>query len=229
MPVAISLVRPGWAVPGGAVSVETALTLPADGPPAVHVGTHQAHVLTASRDRIRILIPAPAEGGVMAIRIDGAGDASADVLVARPVTLGVHQVDSPAFDGLGRLYVTHSGGRGTKVPVPIFRVGRTGEREPVPVAIANPTGLALGPDGAMYVSSRFEGSVYRLTTDDQVELYAGELGVPTGLAFSSTGHLFVGDRSGSIFRVGTDRQVETFAIQRRRRDRHRVPAVQLCP
>jgi sugar lactone lactonase YvrE len=81
----------------------------------------------------------------------------------------------------------------------------------VPVEIANPTSLALGPDGAMYVSSRFEGTVYRLTTDDQVETYATELGVPTGLAFSRDGWLYVGDRSGSIFRISPDRQVETFA------------------
>jgi sugar lactone lactonase YvrE len=120
-------------------------------------------------------------------------------------------VDSPAFDGLGRLYVTQSGGRGTKVPVPIYRVSRQGVREPVAVEIANPTSLALGPDGAMYVSSRFEGQVYRLTTDDQVERYVGELGVPTGLAFAPDGTLFVGDRLGSVFRIMADRSVDTFA------------------
>ena len=35
----------------------------------------------------------------------------------------------------------------------------------------------------MYVSSRFDGHVHRLTSDDRVELYVTEVGVPTGLAF----------------------------------------------
>jgi sugar lactone lactonase YvrE len=81
----------------------------------------------------------------------------------------------------------------------------------VAVEIPNPTSLALGPDGAMYVSSRFEGTVYRLMTDDRVEVYATDLGVPTGLAFSADGWLYVGDRSGSVFRVSPDRRVEPFA------------------
>ena len=123
----------------------------------------------------------------------------------------MHQVDSPAFDRDGRLYVTHSGSRDTKVPVPLYRIGLDGVREPLAVEVANPTSVALGPDGLMYVSSRFDGHVHRLTADDRVELYATELGVPTGLAFAPDGTLFVGDRSGSILRVSPDRQVETFA------------------
>jgi sugar lactone lactonase YvrE len=209
----LSAVRPGWAVPGGRVLVEgDDLPLPSDGPPPVHVGLHPTHVTAASRRSIRLVIPPAAEGGTMTIQVgrEGAGSL-ASVDVARLLTTGLHQVDSPAFDGLGRLYVTHSGGRGTKVPVPIYRVNRQGVREPIAVEIANPTSLALGPDGAMYVSSRFEGHVYRLETDDRAERYAGELGVPTGLAFAPDGALFVGDRLGSIFRIGPDRSVETFA------------------
>jgi sugar lactone lactonase YvrE len=109
------------------------------------------------------------------------------------------------------LCVTHSGGRDTKVPVPLYRVARDGTREPLAVEIANPTSLALGPDGALYVSSRFDGQVYRLTSDDAAELYASELGAATGLAFAPDGTLFVGDRGGSILRVLPDRRVEIYA------------------
>jgi sugar lactone lactonase YvrE len=63
----------------------------------------------------------------------------------------------------------------------------------------------------MYVSSRFEGHVYRLTSEDTVELFASDLGVATGLAFDRDGALYVGDRSGTIFRVSPDRRVESFA------------------
>jgi sugar lactone lactonase YvrE len=209
----LSSVHPAWAIPGGRVLVDGHdLPLLPDGPPPVRVGVHDAHVTAASRQSIRLIVPASAGGGTMAISVGTEGDGSlASVEVAGLLATGLHQVDSPAFDGLGRLYVTQSGGRGTKVPVPLYRVGRSGVREPVAVEIANPTSLVLGPDGAMYVSSRFEGQVYRLGTDDRAERYVGELGVPTGLAFAPDGSLFVGDRLGSLFRISGDRQVETFA------------------
>ena len=212
MPQVISSVRPGWAVPGARVTVEGAyLPVPADGPPHVLVGGLDAHVVAASHRSLRIVVPPEAEGGTSAIRIDELPGESAFVEVARSVSTGLHQVDSPAFDGRGRLWMTFSGGRGTKAPVPLFRIGRDGTREPLAVELGNPTSLALGPDGAMYVSSRFEGHVYRVSPDDQVEVFATELGVPTGLAFAPDGALFVGDRSGSILRVSPDRRVETFA------------------
>ena len=71
--------------------------------------------------------------------------------------------------------------------------------------------LALGPDGILYVSSRFDGHVYQLVRDDHAELFAAELGVATGLAFGPDGWLYVGDRAGTIMRVSPERQVETFA------------------
>jgi sugar lactone lactonase YvrE len=156
-------------------------------------------------------VPADADGGSMPVRIDELPGQTVHIEVGRPLATNVHQVDSPVFDRAGRLYVTQSGSRDTKVPVPLYRVGRDGLREPLEVEIANPTSLALGPDDAVYVSSRFEGRVYRITPDDRAELYAAELGVPTGLAFAPDGTLFVGDRSGSILKVSPDRRVETFA------------------
>jgi sugar lactone lactonase YvrE len=208
----ISAVRPGWAVPGGRIAVAGVhLPMPADGPPHALVGPHDAHVVSASRSLIRLVVPAAAEGGTMAVRFDELPGETAYIEVARTVTTGVHQVDSPAFDRDGRLYVTQSGGRGTKVGVPLYRIAFDGTREPLAVEIANPTSIACGPDNAMYVSSRFDGHVYRMVPGEQPEIYATELGVPTGLAFGRDGSLFVGDRSGSIFRVTSERQVEPFA------------------
>jgi sugar lactone lactonase YvrE len=203
-------IHPQWAAPGGRVLLSSEWLLPDDSPPRVSVGEHTAHVVAASRSHIRIVVPAAAEGGLMSVAVDG-HSVTASINVARTLTTGLHQVDNPAFDGLGRLYATQSGGPGTKVPAPLYRVTREGIREPVAVEIANPTSLALGPDGALYVSSRFEGTVYRVMNDDRVEVHANELGVPTGLAFGHDGSLYVGDRSGSVFRVSPTKQVETFA------------------
>jgi len=208
----ISSIRPGWVVPGGRVVIEGRhLPVPADGPPHVLVGSHDAHVVGASHASIRLVVPAESEGGKTAVRVDEMPGEAAYLEIARPLATGLHLVDSPVFAPDGQLYVTQSGSRGTKVPVPLYRLSRDGVREPISVDVANPTSLALGPDGAIYVSSRFEGHVHRLTSADEVEIYASELGVPTGLAFARDGSLFVGDRSGSILKVLPDRRVEPFA------------------
>lgn len=173
------------------------------------VGGVPARVRAASATEIRIIVPATAPAGVQSIFIDDG--LTSEVVVASLVAAGVHMVDSAVFDHRGRLYVTHSGSRGVKVPVPLFRVRADGGKEPVAVDIANATSMAVAPDGALFVSSRFDGHVYRVGPDDRAEVYATELGVPTGLAVASDGTLYVGDRSGSIFKVTPNRQVETFA------------------
>ena len=114
----------------------------------------------------------------------------------------MHQVDNPAFDRHGNLYVTYSGSRGQQAPVSIFRVPRDGTREPFVSDLSNPTSMALDPDGQLYVSSRFDGSVYRVERRRaRRRSFASDLGVACGLAFASDGAMFVGDRSGTIFRV----------------------------
>ena len=53
----------------------------------------------------------------------------------------------------------------------------------------------------MFVTSRFDGTVYRVTAERQFVAFAADLGVATGLAFNRSGEMFVGDRSGTIFRI----------------------------
>jgi len=118
-----------------------------------------------------------------------------------PWATGLHQVDNPAFDAEGRLYVTYSGPRGQEAPVSVFRVATPGAREPFVSGIVNATSLAFGPDRELYVSSRFDGAVYRVADDGTHTQVASELGVACGLAFDDDGWMYVGDRSGTIFRV----------------------------
>ena len=51
------------------------------------------------------------------------------------------------------------------------------------------------------MSSRFEGAVYRIKNDGSHEQVASDLGVACGIAFDSEGSMYVGDRSGTVFRV----------------------------
>ena len=70
--------------------------------------------------------------------------------------------------------------------------------------------MAFDALGRLHVSSRFDGTVYRVGADGALEVVASELGVACGIAFDKEGALFVGDRSGSILRV-VDGRATTFA------------------
>src|SRR5262249_28906298 len=78
--------------------------------------------------------------------------------------------------------------------------------------IVNATSMAFGPDGRLYVSSRFEGAVYRVAPDGTPEQVASDLGVACGIAFDQEGWVYVGDRSGTIFRVRDGRAAAFAAL-----------------
>lgn len=208
----VTAVRPLRAIEGGRITIEGS-GFPTDRPrlPTVHIGGAQARVVYASPGAISAIVPPGLDGGPTDVRIEGVAGETLFIDVASTFATGLHQVDNPAFDREGNLYVTYSGTRGQQVPVSIFCVRPNGTRETFSSGIINPTSLAFGPDDRLYVSSRFEGTVYRVNGDGTFEPFATDLGVACGLAFRRDGTLLVGDRSGTIFRVGRDGQAETFA------------------
>lgn len=169
--------------------------------PRVTLGDVPIQVVFASRTRLVIVIPPGLDGGSTPVRIAGAAGETAYIGIGGVWATGLHQVDNPAFDGQGNLFVTYSGSRGQQAPVSIFRVTPQGTREAFASGIVNATSLAFGPDGFLYVSSRFEGAVYRVQSDGSHEQVASDLGVACGIAFDADGWMYVGDRSGTIFRV----------------------------
>ena len=75
----------------------------------------------------------------------------------------------------------------------------------------NATGLAFGLTGDLYVSSRFEGNVYRVNPAGHTETFIEGMGIATGIAFDHDGNLYVGDRSGSIFKINAGKEIFVFA------------------
>ena len=63
----------------------------------------------------------------------------------------------------------------------------------------------------MYVSSRHDGTVYRVAPNGTMSSFAEGMGVATGIAFDRDQNLYVGDRSGTVFKIGRDRQTFVFA------------------
>jgi sugar lactone lactonase YvrE len=178
--------------------------------PAAHdelctIGGLPARALFAASDRLAVEVPAGLPGGQAEVKVPWLPGATLFVDVGVPLATGLHQVDNPVIDRQGRVYGTYSGSRGQQAPVSIFRVSEAGgPREPFVSGIVNATSMAFGPDGLLYVSSRFDGSVYRVFDDGRHESLVSALGQACGLAFAPDGTLFVGDRSGTIFRVDSE-------------------------
>jgi len=209
----VAAIHPLWAIEGGRITLE-GTNFPVDRPelPDVRVGDRPARVVYASTSRLAAVVPTGiTEGSRVPVRIEGVPSETSFITLAVPFATGLHQVDNPVFDRDGNLYVTYSGTRGQQVPVSIFRVRPNGTRETFSSGIVNPTSMAIDRDGRIFVSSRFEGTVYRLDADGSAEPFATDLGVACGLAFDAEGMLYVGDRSGTIFKVDRRGQARTFA------------------
>jgi sugar lactone lactonase YvrE len=203
-------VDPLRVVPGGRLWLRgSGLPVPSSPREECTIGGVAAAIVFAASDRVALEVPAGLDGGATEIKAPWLPGATPFVQVGAAIATGIHQVDNPALDAEGRVYVTYSGTRGQQSPVSIFRIVPGGPREPFVAGIVNATSMVFGPDGRLYVSSRFDGSVYRVFEDGRHEVIASDLGLACGLAFAPDGTMFVGDRSGTIFHIDPKGRTET--------------------
>ena len=210
-PVILSL-EPSFALPGGEVILHgRSLLANVTEPTQVSFGEIPATVIFASSTQLTILVPEAATGGDSITVTTPKGSVSVAFTVATLLSENLHPVANPAVDEASNIYVTFSGGRGQSVPTSLFRIDDESTLHAISAEIMNPTGLALDAIGNLYISSRHDGAVYRLSTDGDLTTYAEGMGVATGLAFDEIGNLYVGDRSGTLFKIAPDRQIFVFA------------------
>lgn len=164
----------------------------------------RAHLVGANSRRVLAIVPDGLPGGRVEVNLSNAvaDTESSNLLVGEKLAEDLHPVTNPAFDpDDGALLVTRSGSRGQQFPVTIFSIGTDGELADFSGDITNPTGIAFDREGQMFVTSRLDGVVYRVTPFKEAVAFARNLGVATGLAFDSQGQMHVGDRTGTIYRV----------------------------
>ncbi len=209
-PVILS-VEPSLALPGGEVVLRgRALLLSLTQPTQVYFGQALGTIVFASPTQLTVIVPESASGDALTVTTP-LGSASVDFSLATLLSENLHPVSNPAVDNAGNIFVTFSGGRGQSVPNALFRIDDESTLHPLTADIMNATGLALDSAGNLYISSRHDGAVYRLSTTGELTTYAEGMGVATGLAFDALGNLYVGDRSGTIFKIAPDRQIFVFA------------------
>jgi sugar lactone lactonase YvrE len=176
----------------------------------VLVGEVEAPIISASDDRIIVRLPESPHGLGLSLKV---GDSLSDVF---PFSLGtriagdLHPVTNPVIAPDGSIITTISGARGHQIEQPLIRVTRSGDKAPFQCEIMNPTGLAFSKDGQLYISSRHDGTVLRYTDFEQLEVVAEDLGIPCGIVFDSKGFLYVGDRTGRIYRIDRSGSKEEF-------------------
>lgn len=208
----IEQVVPRAAISGGEIAIwGSGLTENGLNRPQVRFGDQLASVLVSSPSRIVVRVPEGVVSGQLTVDTGKAVSAPVSIAVGLTIAENLHPVANPALDAAGNIYTTFSGNRGQKVPVSIYKIDRNHVIRPFLSDLMNATGLALDRDGRVYVSSRMEGTVFRVTPDGQRSVYASGMGIATGIAFDEEENLYVGDRTGTIFKIGRDQQIFVFA------------------
>jgi sugar lactone lactonase YvrE len=208
----IETVSPGAALPGGEVRISGSSLRPQElRRPRVRFGETEGAIVISADDFLIARVPQGASSGAIVVSTNGHSSNPQQIDVAAPIAEELHPVTNPAVDGEGNIYVTFSGARGQKVPVAIFKIDTSYKIKPYLADMMNATAIAFDRDGQMYVSSRFEGAVYRVAPNGTMTSYAESMGVATGIAFDRAENLYIGDRSGTIFKVARDRQIFVFA------------------
>lgn len=207
-------VSPRFAIAGGEITIECdGFQIDVDGEQGVYVNGLTSRIVAASPKRILAIVPDCSPGEAY-VHLESGGDESptADIVIGEMLADDMHIVANPAIDPKDdALILMRSGSRGQQLPNTIYRVEPEGYIDELPDPIMNPTGIAFGPDGNMYVTNRADGEVY-VASGGINTVYASGLGIATGIAFDSDGVMFVGDRSGTIYRVPEFGTVETFAV-----------------
>ena len=208
----IEQVSPRAAIAGGEIQIHGMGFCPnGNRRPRVKFGGLDASLLVSSD---RFLVARVPDGAVSCeIIVDNSQQSSNSIPIEVGVSIAenMHPVANPAIDKDGNIYVTFSGSRGQKVPVCLYKIDHNYNVKAFLTEVMNPTGLAFGRDGYLYVSSRFDGNIYRAAPNGAVTVHAEGMGVATGVAFDQDDFLYVGDRSGTIFKIAPDRQIFVFA------------------
>ena len=179
--------------------------------PLVTIGEVGAPLVISSDSFVIARVPDGASAGDLVIRSAGQTSEAWACDIGVLIAENLHPVSNPAVDNFGNIYTTFSGSRGQKVPVAVYKIDLNLALKPFIAEMMNATALAFDERGILYITSRYDGFVYQVTPTGSMSVYVEGMGVATGIAFDGQHNLYVGDRSGTIFKIGPDRQIFVFA------------------
>jgi sugar lactone lactonase YvrE len=212
----ISSVKPSAAIAGGEFVVQgSRFRANGEEPPRARFGEVEAPLIVGGNDFMVVRVPEGATVGELIVENRDAASPPYSCNVGFPIAENLHPVANPAIDMHGNIFTTFSGSRGQKVPVSVYKIDLNYEMKPFVKDLMNATGLAFDREGMLLVSGRYDGTIYQIAPSGKMSIYAEGMGVATGLAFDEEGNLYVGDRSGTIFKIAPSlapaRQIFVFA------------------
>ena len=208
----IERVAPAAAIPGGEITIHgRGFVSRAQPRPVVRFGEAEASLALASESRLIARVPEGANGGTVRVATAGHESQPHPVHIGLQIADNLHPVANPAVDFEGNIYVTFSGPRGQRVPVSLYKITANYNVKPLVNSLVNPSGLALDREGNLFVSCRNDGTIHRVTPEGRAEQWIEGMGIATGIAFDHAENLYVGDRSGTIFKISPSRQIFVFA------------------
>ncbi len=208
----IDSVWPPAAIPGGQLEVRGIGMAKGFGEqPEVSFGGVAGRIVVSADERLVVNVPEDAADGQVAIQAGKASSQPCQFSLGELLADDLHPVTNPAINSHGDVFTTQSGPRGKKTPVSVFKITRGGDVVAFLSGIVNPTGLLFQPNGTLLISSRHDGTVYGASPDGQTEVFAEGMGVATGLAIDRDENVYVGDRTGTVFKISRDRDIYVFA------------------
>ena len=208
-------VNPGLAIPGGEISIVCeGLKIENTDSFGCFFNNQKARIIGASAERVLAIVPDELDGTDVDVYFENENEKSEPfrIVVGKLLADDLHQVANPAIDPHdGSIIVTRSGSRGQSLPVTMFRLEADGFLTEMKADVLNPTGLAFNNQGKLFATNRADGEVYQFNDDEAVPIES-DLGVATGIAFDKSGNMFVGDRSGTIYKISGMGDRESWAM-----------------
>ncbi len=211
--IQIDSVLPPAAIPGGYLEVRgNGIAGDTCEQPKVSVGGAPGRLIFSSPTRLVVNVPEKASNNEIRIHSGGMDSPPMPFALGRLLVSDLHPVANPAVDRFGDVLTTQSGPRGKKTPISVFKIAGDGSSVTAFLkGIVNPTGLLFRPDGTLLVSSRHDGTIYEVSASGEMEVFAQGMGIATGLAIDGKENIYVGDRTGTVFKISPDRKIFVFA------------------
>ena len=211
----IETVNPTAAIPGGEMIIRGSGLAPRMGPrPSVHFGEADAGLMLVTENRVVVRVPDGATDGTVRV-VNGNGESAPHpVSIGSQIADNLHPVGNPAVDIDGNIYVTFSGPRGEPVPVSLYKVSPVSGAysiKPFVTSLTNPSGLALDR-GA--ICSSHAGTTARSTASRPKAARSNgskAWGSRRASRLTAREIFYVGDRSGTIFKISPSREIFVFA------------------